>query len=86
MKTPMRSIIKPTELSIIKALSFQSIPTSNHPKTPTVLRYKSKRLNASRPVALAAIEVISNALAHHLMYHARLSLRLLVKLLMTSIL
>lgn len=67
----MRSITNPTALSIMSALSFQRTPTHNHPKTPKVLRYKSKRLYASEPVARIAIEVISINEEHHLMYHAR---------------
>ena len=73
----MRSITNPTALSIMSALSFQRTPTNNHPKTPKVLRYKSKRLYASEPVALIAIEVISINEEHHLMYHAMVSLRVM---------
>jgi hypothetical protein len=69
----MRSITNPTALSIMSALSFQRTPTNNHPKTPKVLRYKSKRLYASEPVARIAIEVISINEEHHLMYHATIS-------------
>ena len=71
---PLNKIRNPTPLTIIRARSSHIKLTPIHPHTPTNENTKSNIANSETPEERTDIPTIKHIDAHHLRYHAILSI------------
>ena len=71
---PLNKIRNPTPLTIIRARSSHIKLTPIHPHTPTNENTKSNIANSETPEERTDIPTIKHTDAHHLRYHAILSI------------